>query len=141
MKRVKVALVAMLAAIVCTVGGCGVGAKAPYEAAVNKVFTCTDTYNGDMLVINFDVTNQTKSYMTGYDVTYSVSATLDGVALQTAYMGSDNPNSINNEGQIGPKDTGVVQSVFSLPSNTTEGEVLVVISTHTGGLHEKGYCT
>lgn len=58
--RFRIIVWMVLVLLCCIFTGCGRKGKAPYEAAVNKVFICGNYDEGDIVVINMDVTNNTK---------------------------------------------------------------------------------
>ena len=110
----------------CIFTGCGRKGKAPYEAAVNKVFICGNYDEGDIVVINMDVTNNTKKNLTGYAPVSQLTAALDGETLERTYVSSDNPDAIANQQKILPGASGQAQAGFVLPEGVTEGTLSLV---------------
>lgn len=109
--------------------GCGgkASSKAPYLATVEKAFI-SGSYDGDVLVVNLDVTNNSKEYVDTNSIAYNIAATLDGTPLSSSYLGSNNPNVIENQ-KIAPEGTGKAQAVFKW-NGETEGELLLVGVTY-----------
>jgi len=126
MKR-KVSVIMAVILCFCTfaLAGCkGVAAKAPYEVSVDEVFTC-NTYNGEVLVVNLDITNTSKEYIEASMVVYNITAKLDGASMNVSYLMEDSANYIKSDEKIPAGETAKAQAVFELKGEA-EGEITLV---------------
>lgn len=133
MKKITLlAAVAVMAGSLFTACG-GSKAKAPqYTVEVNEIFTC-GAYDGDILVVNLDATNNTDTYIDDYTVEYGLAVTIDGKALTNSYVSEDNPYCIPSGTKIGPDETTTVQAAFELKGVDfdDDSEVKLVATSYT----------
>ena len=111
--------------------GCsgGSNAKAPFEATITDTFIC-NSYNGEVFVINLDVTNTSKEYVEASMVAYEIVAKIGETTMPTAYLSNDSEFFVNSDTKIAPEESGKTQAVFELVGET-EGEISIVGVTYT----------
>jgi len=129
-KRVAVIMAVILCFCAFALAGCSTAAaKAPYEVNVDEVFTCT-TYNGEVLVVNVDITNTSKDYVDASMVIYSITAKLDGASMNVSYLSTDSANYIKSDEKIAAGETAKAQAVFELNGEAEEGELTLLGVTY-----------
>ena len=129
-KRVSVILLAVLCLCSFALVGCeDASAKAPFEVTVEEAFIC-NTYNGEVLVVNLDVTNTSKDYVNVGSIVYEIGAKLDGTSLKPGYLPDSSDNFISIDAKIAAGEKGKAQAIFEL-SGETEGEVILTGVTYT----------
>ena len=139
MKKISLMLTAvMMSAFLLT--GCG-GKKAEeekkeegtaeYSAKVNEVFTC-GSYDGTVLVVNMDVTNNTDTYMESSHPTYDLEVSVDGTVLSDSYISDENPYYVASK-KIAAGETGIAQAVFDLKKvdYKDDSEIKLILTAYT----------
>jgi len=128
-RRVSVILAVILCLCAFALVGCkGADPKAPYEVSIDEVFTC-NTYSGEVLVVNLDITNTSKDYIDAGMVVYSITAKLDGASMNVSYLSTDSANYINSDVKIAAGETAKAQAAFEV-SGEAEGEITLVGVTY-----------
>ncbi len=133
MKRITLlAAVVVMAGSLFTACGGSKGKQPQYTTTLNEAFTC-GAYDGDILVVNLDATNNTEDYIDDYSVAYNVVATIDGKTLSTSYVSDENPYAIPSGTKIGPEETTTIQSAFELSGvdYSDDSELKLVVTSHT----------
>ena len=88
-------------------------ANPKFEVTIDDIFTLGTRGDGDMLVVNLIVKNNSEKYLKSQRAEYSLQATLDGEDLEHGYIYRDNPYYLK-ETRIKPGESELVQSIFSL---------------------------
>jgi len=134
MKKIfrKTALLSAFVMIATVIFGCSNplgallgGNKSQYEIVVNEVFTCASS-NGEALVINFDVTNNSDEYVDSSLLVYNTKVVVDGLNLSSDYLSYNNPYALGDV-SIAPGTTSTIQAVFDASNASLNGEGQVVI--------------
>ena len=129
-KRVSIILLAVLCLCSFVLVGCeDASAKAPFEAVVEEVFIC-NTYNGEVLVVNLDITNTSEDYVNVGSVIYDIGAKLDNSSLKQGYLHDSSDNFITTDTRIAAGEKGKAQAVYEL-GGKTEGEITLTGVTYT----------
>lgn len=136
----KLSIYAALLLAVCTIFiGCGKEkeekkaskkAHPEYNATIDDIFTCGSRYQGELLVVNLEVTNNTEDYMDSFYAGYDLQASLDGEILESTYIGEENPY-YEKESKIKSGESGISQAAFSLEDvdYDDDSEIELILTT------------
>ena len=130
-KRIMMNIVAVFICALVLAGCTGGGSKepqAPFEVMVDEVFIC-NTYGGEVLVINLEVTNTSEEYLDGFMVPYSLDVRINGKALGYGYLSTDHEKVINSDIKLASDETEILQAVYEL-TGEAEGELTILGVTY-----------
>ncbi len=147
MKKVGKSLMSLfmvtLLCVTCT--GCGMirtyqrigeavlGAARPqprHDDTLQEVFIC-DEGDNEVLIVNYTAVNNTDQEESSYSFDLDLSCSLNGTALETCYLGSNNPYAINNDVNVAPGSSATMQESYLLPAGTTSGTIHIQADSYT----------
>lgn len=132
MKKFRIGLVAMIIALCAALTACGedpneVRKDAQYALELDEVFTCSTRYDdNDVILFNFEATNNTEEYADSFSILWNVEILADGKALPEAYLASDgNPYVIESETKIAPGESKIIQKAYELVDVDEDAEITI----------------
>lgn len=131
MKKLRISLVVFVLALCATLTACGqdpneVRKDAQYALELDEVFVCSQRFaDNELLVINFDATNNTEEYADMFSVLWKVEVTVDGKTLPDGYLSSDNPYYIDYNSKIAPGESKVIQKVLEMVDVDEDAEIAI----------------
>ncbi len=101
-----------------------------HEETLAEAFIC-DSGNDEILVINYNGKNNCDEAQNGYNFSSDFNVTLDGAALNTAYLSSTNPYSIDIDKNVPSGSEELLQETYLLPAGATEGDLHIEANSYS----------
>lgn len=101
-----------------------------HEETLAEAFIC-DSGADQVLVINYNGKNNCDEAQNGYNFSSDFNVTLDGTALNTAYLSSSNPYAIDIDKDIPSGSEDLLQETYLLPAGSTAGDLHIEANSYS----------